>query len=134
MQVAGSEVGVGGPSMSFTEASDVLSYVIDVAASIGSVLQASNEVRVTAGDSGGDNGGVGMLALRSQGMEGEVSPEGLAAALALAFEATLPAVEEALTSEAAASSSSAQVWQPYAVLDVYEEDDRTSASFSITLY
>lgn len=100
--MAGAQDGLGlGPSVERTEASDVLAYVTDVAVSMGSLLQASSSVSAAAsggggsapsGDGGG-SGGVGELALRFQGMDGDVPPEGLAAALALTFEATLPALE-----------------------------------------
>lgn len=86
--MAGSQDGLGlGPSIGQAEASDVLSYVVDVAVSIGSLLQASSSV------GGGGVDGIGSLARRVQGDDGEVSPEGLAASLALTFEATLPALE-----------------------------------------
>lgn len=101
--MAGEQDGLGlGPAIAQTEASDVLAYVTDVAVSVGSLFQASSSVSVAAvaeasrggGDGGGGfGGGIGQLALRFQGADGEVPPEGLAAALALTFEATLPALE-----------------------------------------
>ncbi|CAM9552335.1 unnamed protein product, partial [Scytosiphon promiscuus] len=100
-KMAGAQDGLGlGPSIGQAEASDVLSYVVDVAVSIGSLLQASCGV---GGGGGGD--GIGSLALRLQGSDGEVSPEGLAAALALTFEATLPTLEGVLLQSPAPSSA-----------------------------
>ena len=128
-QVAGAHDGVGGPSMGWAEASDVLSYVVDVAVCIGSLLQGASHCCTAArndrrgGDGGsvgggtlGGGGGIGggstvnggggvekreevpLLAFRLQGADGGVAPEGLAAALALAYEATLPALEGLLHS------------------------------------
>lgn len=111
-QMAGAQDGLGlGPPIGQTEASDVLAYVTDVAVSVGSLLHASGGVRAaptaagvsrTSGRGGG--GGLGLLAWRLQGADGEVSPEGLAAALALTFEATLPALEGLLLTPAATAS------------------------------
>lgn len=97
-QVAGAIEGVGEEPIGLTEASDLLSYVVDVSATIGSLLQVSSlsSVEVKSGNGGSGrrvSSSVTMLAFRLQGMDGEVSPEGLAAALALTFEATLPALE-----------------------------------------
>ncbi|CAM9411150.1 unnamed protein product, partial [Ectocarpus sp. 13 AM-2016] len=102
-KMAGAQDGLGlGPPIDHTEASDVLSYVTDVAVSVGSLLQASCGARAVGSGGGGggggsgSGGGIGLLAQRLQGSDGEVSPEGLAAALALTFEATLPALEGVL--------------------------------------
>lgn len=97
-QVAGANEGVGEETIRLVEASDLLSYVVDVSATIGSLLQVSsmNSVEVKSGNGGSGrrvSSSVTRLACRLQGMDGEVSPEGLAAALALTFEATLPALE-----------------------------------------
>ncbi len=112
--MAGAQDGLGlGPPIGRTEASDVLAYVTDVAVSVGSLLQASGSVRVaptatggagTSGSGGGGGGSLGVLARRLQGADGEVSPEGLAAALALTFEATLPALEGLLLTPATTAS------------------------------
>ncbi|CAN0014436.1 unnamed protein product, partial [Ectocarpus sp. 12 AP-2014] len=117
-KMAGAQDGLGlGPPIDHTEASDVLSYVTDVAVSVGSLLQASCGVRAvgsggggggSGGGGGGSGGGIGLLAHRLQGSDGEVSPEGLAAALALTFEATLPALEGVLL----APTSSGKVGAP----------------------
>ncbi|CAB1120748.1 unnamed protein product [Ectocarpus sp. CCAP 1310/34] len=105
-KMAGAQDGLGlGPPIDHTEASDVLSYVTDVAVSVGSLLQASCGVRAVGSGAGG---GIGLLAQRLQGSDGEVSPEGLAAALALTFEATLPALESFLL----APTSSGKVGAP----------------------
>lgn len=121
--MAGAQDGLGlGPSIERTEASDVLAYVTDVAVSIGSLLQASSSICAGgggraaaaaaggaegAGGNGGDGGGGGdiaQLALRFQGADGDVPPEGLAAALALTFEATLPALEGLLLTAPASTA------------------------------
>ncbi|CAN0257478.1 unnamed protein product, partial [Ectocarpus sp. 4 AP-2014] len=116
-KMAGAQDGLGlGPPIDHTEASDVLSYVTDVAVSVGSLLQASCGVRAVgsggggggSGGGSGSGGGIGLLAQRLQGSDGEVSPEGLAAALALTFEATLPALESFLL----APTSSGNVGAP----------------------
>ncbi|CAN0397838.1 unnamed protein product, partial [Ectocarpus sp. 12 AP-2014] len=115
-KMAGAQDGLGlGPPIDHTEASDVLSYVTDVAVSVGSLLRASCGVRAVGGGGGGGSGGgsgsgggIGLLAQRLQGSDGEVSPEGLAAALALTFEATLPALEGVLL----APTSSGKVGAP----------------------
>lgn len=108
--MAGAQDGLGlGPSIERTEASDVLAYVTDVAASLASVLQATcgiGAATAVAATAGGGGGGMRLLALRLQGSDGEVSPEGLAAALALTFEATLPTLEGVLL---ATSSNSGKV-------------------------
>ncbi|CAN0119092.1 unnamed protein product, partial [Ectocarpus fasciculatus] len=112
-KVAGAQDGLGlGPPIDQTEASDVLSYVTDVTVSVGSLLQASCGVRAVrsgGGGGGGGGSGIGLLAQRLQGSDGEVSPEGLAAALALTFEATLPALEGFLL---APTSSSGKAGAP----------------------
>ncbi|CAM9918610.1 unnamed protein product [Laminaria digitata] len=118
-KVAGAHDGVGGPSMGRAEASDVLSYIVDVAVSTGSLLQAASQCSTAPNGSSGNSGrggttrggggggrGAGrkgevfQLAFRLQGTDGGVSPEGLAAALALAYEATLPALEGLLDASA----------------------------------
>lgn len=108
--MAGAQDGVGlGPSIERAEASDVLAYVTDVAVSMGSLLQASSSVSAAAvvaggaGGNGGGGGGIGQLALRFQRADGDVPPEGLAAALALTFEATLPALEGLLLATSAST-------------------------------
>lgn len=109
--MAGAQDGLGlGPSIGRTEASDVLAYVTDVAVSVGSLLQASSSVSAGSGVGGdGGGGGIGQLALRFQGADGEVPPEGLAAALALAFEATLPALEGLLLAPSASAPVAVRV-------------------------
>lgn len=93
--MAGSREGVGGAAIESSEYSDLLLYVTDVAVSVGSLLQASCSIG-EGGGYGWEHGGIGSLALRLQGTNGEVSPEGLAAALALAFEASVPTLEGVL--------------------------------------
>lgn len=91
--MAGVNEGTGGQLDGLAEASDLLSYITDVSVSVGSLLQACCSGTEGGSVGWGGPGGVGPLALRFQGKDGEVSPEGLAAALALTFEATLPSLE-----------------------------------------
>ena len=97
--MAGAGEGVGEESIGPAEASDLLSYIVDVSATVGSLLQiscmsaAAEGPKCGGGSQGRVSSGLTTLASRLQGQDGEVSPEGLAAALALTFEATLPALE-----------------------------------------
>lgn len=92
-QVAGAQYGVVGPALTQSEASDLLSYVTDVAVSVGSLLRACSDI---SDDHAPGQEELAALALRLQGKDGDVSPEGFAASLALTFEASLPALEALL--------------------------------------
>lgn len=106
---------MGGPALSRSEALDLLAFVTDVAVSMGSLLQACNDggddnnVSAAGARPTSDPGVMGAtaaeaglspaLALRLQSCDGEVAPEGFAAALALTFEGSLPTLEGVLLGE-----------------------------------
>lgn len=91
--MAGWEEGVRGQFTGPSEFQDLLSYVTDIAVTMGSLLRAFSVTDEGGVGRGWGPGGAGALALRFQGAGGEVAPEGLAAALALTFEASIPILE-----------------------------------------